>query len=67
MKKGVFSKLYYEPIHLTKFYQERYYYKKGDLPTTEEICSKSLSLPMYPGLKKEENNYIDKCLIDAKK
>ncbi len=56
-EKGAFSKVYFDPVHLTKFYQEKFGFKKGDLPLTEEISKKVLTLPMYPTLKKEEIDY----------
>ena len=56
--KGIFSKVYFEPIHLTKFYRKKFGFKMGDLPVTEEISKKVLSLPMYPMLTKDEMNYI---------
>ncbi|MCK4277621.1 MAG: DegT/DnrJ/EryC1/StrS family aminotransferase, partial [Desulfurellaceae bacterium] len=33
-------------------------YHKGDLPVTEQVCQKVLALAIYPGLKKEMQNYI---------
>lgn len=56
--KGIFSKLYYDLIHLTRFYREKFGYKEGDLPATEEISKKLLSLPMSPTLTKEEIDYV---------
>jgi perosamine synthetase len=56
--EGISSKLYYDQIHLTRFYKEKFRFKEGDLPVTGEICKKILSLPMYPTLTKEEINYI---------
>lgn len=57
-KKRIMSKVYFNPIHLKEFYTSRYGYKKGDLPQTEELASKVLTLPMYPDLSKEELDYI---------
>ena len=58
-KKGIFTKPYFGlPIHLTKFYKERFGYKKGDLPKTEKTSKKVLTLPMSPVLEKREIDYI---------
>jgi len=57
-KAGVMSKVYFDPVHLTTFYQERYNYKVGDLPRTEEISKKVLSLPIFPTLSNSEIDYI---------
>jgi dTDP-4-amino-4,6-dideoxygalactose transaminase len=57
-KKGVMSKVYFDPVHLTTFYRERYNYKLGNLPRTEEISKKVLSLPIFPTLSNNEIGYI---------
>jgi len=58
--KGISSKVYFDPIHLTKFYKEKFGFKEGDLPVTEEISKKVLTLPLYPTLTNRE---ID-CIVD---
>ena len=52
------AKVFFNPIHLTTFYKKDYQYKKGDLPITELISDKVLSLPMYPDLTKKEIDFI---------
>jgi len=58
IKAGVMTKIYFSPIHLTTFYREKFNYKKGDLPKTEELSEKVLTLPLYPTLIIEEMDYI---------
>ena len=57
-KHGIFSKIYFEPVHLSLFYRQKFGYKGGELPITEKISNEVLSLPMYPGLTKGEMAYI---------
>ena len=57
-KNGVMTKVYFNPIHLKKLYRERYGYKEGDFPTTEDISRRVLTLPMYPDLSKEEMDHV---------
>lgn len=57
-KNYISSKVYFSPVHLTKFYRDTYGCTKGMLPVTEEIAERVLTLPMYPGLQKEEMDYI---------
>ena len=57
-KKGIMTKVYFKPIHLTKFYREQFGYKGGELPVTEKISKEVLSLPLYPTMTEEEINYI---------
>jgi dTDP-4-amino-4,6-dideoxygalactose transaminase len=45
------------PPHLQKAY-EHLGFKRGDFPIAEEISNSALSLPVYPGLKPSEVDYI---------
>ncbi len=57
-KGGIMTKVYFEPIHLKTYYREKYNYGKGDLPLTEEIAKKVLTLPLYPTLSDGEMDCI---------
>ena len=52
------TQVHYIPIHLQPYYKKRYGYKKGDLPNSEAYYEKALSLPLYPGLKEEEQQKV---------
>jgi dTDP-4-amino-4,6-dideoxygalactose transaminase len=57
-KKGIMSKVYFEPVHLTHFYREKFGFKGGELPVTERLSSEVLTLPLYPTMTIEEMDYI---------
>jgi dTDP-4-amino-4,6-dideoxygalactose transaminase len=42
--------VHYLGLHLHPFYRERYGYRSGDLPSTEWISERTVSLPLSPGL-----------------
>jgi perosamine synthetase len=56
-EKGVMTKVYFSPVHLTHFYKKelKYNYK---LPVTEEMSEQVLTLPLYPSLTTEEMDYM---------
>jgi len=60
-KKGVMSKIFFVAIHKTNFYK-KLKSNYGDLSTTEDICDRILSLPMYPDLKETEMDFISKSI-----
>jgi perosamine synthetase len=66
-RHGIMSKVYFDPVHLTKFYREQLGHKEGELPETEKISKQVLTLPMYPELKREEIDYIVKQIADFMK
>ena len=45
------------PPHLAECYQELGY-KKGDFPITEQYADEILSLPLYTGITRKEQDYI---------
>ena len=51
---GIDTAIHYPvPVHLQKAYSHLGY-KAGDLPETERLCQRCLSLPMYPELTDEQ-------------
>ncbi len=57
-ENGVSTMIYYpKPLHLQPVF-EKLGFTEGDLPETEKACNEVLSLPMYPELKKEEQEYV---------
>ncbi len=57
-EKGIGVAVNFMPIHLLKYYRERFGYREGDYPVAEEIGRRTLSLPSYPSLKEEEVQYV---------
>jgi len=43
--------LHFVPLHLTRYYRERYAHARGDLPRTEYNGDRIFSLPLHPGLE----------------
>lgn len=56
-EKGIMTKVYFPPVHLTHFYKNVLGYE-CELPVTEEIAGKALTLPMHPCLTSEELKYL---------
>lgn len=59
--KNIYCQVHYIPTHLMPYYQARGW-SKGDMPNAEDYYSKCLSIPMYPTLTDEEQNYVIKCI-----
>jgi len=58
IKKQIFSKVYFSPIHMTSFYKRKFPTDSMSLPITEKISEQVLTLPMYPNMTNEEKNYL---------
>ena len=47
---GVASSIHFPPVHLHRYYAERYGFRQGQFPHTERIARSILSLPLSPAL-----------------
>ncbi|RJS60670.1 DegT/DnrJ/EryC1/StrS family aminotransferase [Bacillus sp. PK3_68] len=57
-EQGVATMVYYpQPLHVQPVFKELGY-EEGDLPETEKAAKEALSLPMYPELKQDDQDYI---------
>jgi perosamine synthetase len=56
-RKGIMTKVYFDPVHTTSFYRKQLNYTV-DLPVTEKVSSQVVSLPIYPALQNTEIEYI---------
>ncbi len=63
-QKGITTKVYFEPIHLTKLYRSLGY-KPGLLPRTEKISKEVLTIPIYPSMTREEIDYVVNSIAEA--
>jgi dTDP-4-amino-4,6-dideoxygalactose transaminase len=62
--RGIGTGIHYrKPIHLQEAARDLGY-RNGDLPETEAVCDEILSLPMYPELDQESQEYIAHSIKD---
>jgi len=62
-KHNIFAQVHYIPVHLMPYYRQ-FGWKKGDLPNAENYYSLCISIPMYPTLTDEEQNYVTRKIND---
>lgn len=56
-EKNIFAQIHYIPCHLMPYYKQ-FGWKEGDMPEAEDYYRHCLSLPMYPTLTAEEQQYV---------
>lgn len=57
-EKGIGVAVNYRPIHLLSYYREKFGYRGGRFPVAEHIGNCTVSLPLYPSLKKSDIRYV---------
>ncbi len=53
-KFSIVPQVHYIPVHLFKYYRERFGYSEGDFPVAESFYSREASLPIFPSLTDAE-------------
>ncbi len=62
--RGIGCNIYFPPIHLQPFYVEKFGYKEGDFPVTESVSSRTIAIPFYNKLSKDEVTYVSDNLAE---
>jgi UDP-4-amino-4,6-dideoxy-N-acetyl-beta-L-altrosamine transaminase len=60
---GIFCQVHYIPVHTMPYYKQ-FGWKKGDFPIAENYYNLCLSLPMYPALTNEQQEFVIKSVIE---
>lgn len=53
----IFTQVHYIPVHILSYYQDLDW-KQGDFPKAEKYYAHCLSLPMYPNLTDEQQEFV---------
>ncbi|MCC2545232.1 UDP-4-amino-4,6-dideoxy-N-acetyl-beta-L-altrosamine transaminase [Hymenobacter sp. BT175] len=56
-EKQIYTQVHYIPVHTMPYYQELGW-KGGDFPHAEQYYARCLSVPLYPTLTDEEQQYV---------
>lgn len=57
--KGIACERYFDPpLHLQKFYREKYGFARGALPITEGIAAQIFALPFFTSMNASEVDYV---------
>jgi UDP-4-amino-4,6-dideoxy-N-acetyl-beta-L-altrosamine transaminase len=59
----IFAQVHYIPLHLAPYYQSLGF-KKGDFPEAEKYYEACLSIPMFPALTDEEQEYVIEKIVN---
>jgi len=60
---GIFSQIHYYPVHLMPYYRS-FGWKENDLPSVEDYYSRCISLPMYPTLTEDEQDFVISTILN---
>ena len=58
LENRIYTKVYFNPIHLKTFYKKKFGYYEGDLPKTEQLSKRLLTLPLSLRFADNDQNHI---------
>jgi perosamine synthetase len=64
-EKGIQVSNYFPPVHLQPFIAKQLGCKKGDYPIADSVCERTIALPFYNNLSKEEVAVVCKTLSET--
>jgi UDP-4-amino-4,6-dideoxy-N-acetyl-beta-L-altrosamine transaminase len=64
-ERGVGVNVHYIPIYKFSYYQKHYPQDANSFPSTEDVFNRTLTLPLYPGMKDEDVEYVSEQLHGA--
>jgi dTDP-4-amino-4,6-dideoxygalactose transaminase len=62
---GIQTSVHYPPVHLFSFYRERFGFKIGMLPKTEEVSRREVTLPLHPRMNGKDVRWIAEKVKEA--
>jgi perosamine synthetase len=63
--EGIGCNNYFTPLHLQRFFVERFGYRRGDFPVTEHVADRTIALPFFNALSQEQAERVTKALARA--
>lgn len=50
--------VHYPALHLQPYYKDRWGYRKGDIPRSERLSDRLVSLPLFPDMTEDDVEYV---------
>ena len=62
---GVQTSHHFPPVHLFGHYRERFGYRPGTLPRTEDFAARQITLPLYPTMSEGDVDVVIGTILNA--
>ncbi|MBU1105387.1 MAG: DegT/DnrJ/EryC1/StrS family aminotransferase [Candidatus Riflebacteria bacterium] len=61
---GIGTSVHFIPLHLHPYYRDRYDYKLGDFPVSEDLYEREISLPIYPKMSEADVERVISAVLE---
>ena len=66
-KRGIGTSVHFIPLYRFSYYKKHFDYKPEDFPNSERVFERVISLPIFPGMKDKEIEYVVENILDLVK
>ena len=66
-KRGIGTSVHFIPLYRFSYYKKHFDYKPEDFPNSEWVFERIISLPIFPGMKDKEIEYVVENILDLVK
>jgi len=66
-KRGIGTSVHFIPLYRFTYYRRTFNYRAEDFPGSEWVFERVISLPIFPGMKDEEVDYVIENVIEVAK
>ena len=63
-QQGIGCSVHWRPLHLHPYYQETFGWKPDHLPVASSVWQRLVTLPLFPGMRQEEQQYVVRVVRD---
>ena len=64
-KRNIGTSVHFIPVHLHRYYREKYGYRPDDFPVTYDAYQRMLSLPLHPGLSDADADDVVEAVLEV--
>ena len=65
--QGIGANVHYPPLHLMRYYREKFGHAPGLCPVTERLAARILTLPVYPAMQDNDVARVVECVAALRK
>lgn len=63
-QRGILTSVHFIPLHTHPFYRDNFGYRMGQFPNAERHFERAISLPLFPGMAREDSQRVTEELLD---
>ena len=64
-QRGIQTSIHYPPVHHFQIYRDEWKKREMELPLTEDVSSREVTLPLYATMRSEQVHWVAQAVKEA--